>query len=187
MQHISDSRWILDEKREVDRYQPTLYDGTSVRALTPDPSDSSNAAFFRKSVLYLNVHHLRLKMYCHHIVAYFNSAVKALSCLGTNQFITSEWYIDNGSKHPYECKTPFWTLQYCCNSAGEIRQSHTTIAVVEKHSDGTYVLKALKQKLFVDGLCYLLQEIYGIENKNLDTKVRSHAKVIEKNRRQSQL
>ncbi|XP_026674322.1 probable E3 ubiquitin-protein ligase MGRN1 isoform X2 [Ceratina calcarata] len=48
----------------------------------------------------------------------------------------------------------------------EPKQSHTTIAVVEKHSDGTYVLKALKQKLFVDGLCYLLQEIYGIENKN---------------------
>lgn len=43
--------------------------------------------------------------------------------------------------------------------------------MVEKHLDGTYVLKALKQKLFVDGLCYLLQEIYGIENKNLDTKV----------------
>ncbi|XP_071451351.1 probable E3 ubiquitin-protein ligase MGRN1 isoform X3 [Hetaerina americana] len=46
------------------------------------------------------------------------------------------------------------------------RQSHATIAVVERHSDGSYVLKALKQKLFVDGLCYLLQEIYGIENKN---------------------
>ncbi|XP_049866744.1 E3 ubiquitin-protein ligase MGRN1 isoform X2 [Pectinophora gossypiella] len=62
---------------------------------------------------------------------------------------------------------------YCVVDEGqeaEIRQSHTTIAVVEKHSDGTYVLKALKQKLFVDGLCYLLQEIYGIENKNLDTK-----------------
>ncbi|XP_067008708.2 E3 ubiquitin-protein ligase MGRN1 [Anabrus simplex] len=50
----------------------------------------------------------------------------------------------------------------------EPRQSHTTIAVVDHHSDGTYVLKALKQKLFVDGLCYLLQEIYGIENKNID-------------------
>ncbi|XP_068082201.1 probable E3 ubiquitin-protein ligase MGRN1 [Anabrus simplex] len=50
----------------------------------------------------------------------------------------------------------------------EPRQSHTTIAVVDHHSDGTYVLKALKQKLFVDGLCYLLQEIYGIENKNVD-------------------
>ncbi|KAH0953474.1 hypothetical protein HN011_008653 [Eciton burchellii] len=48
------------------------------------------------------------------------------------------------------------------------KQSHTTIAVVEKHSDGTYVLKALKQKLYVDGLCYLLQEIYGIENKNAE-------------------
>ncbi|XP_068629589.1 E3 ubiquitin-protein ligase MGRN1 isoform X1 [Battus philenor] len=61
---------------------------------------------------------------------------------------------------------------YCVVDEGqeEIRQSHTTIAVIEKHSDGTYVLKALKQKLFVDGLCYLLQEIYGIENKNLDTK-----------------
>lgn len=48
----------------------------------------------------------------------------------------------------------------------ESRQSHTTIAVVDHHTDGTYVLKALKQKLYVDGLCYLLQEIYGIENKN---------------------
>ncbi|CAF4843844.1 unnamed protein product [Pieris macdunnoughi] len=61
---------------------------------------------------------------------------------------------------------------YCVVDEGqdEIRQSHTTIAIVEKHLDGTYVLKALKQKLFVDGLCYLLQEIYGIENKNLDSK-----------------
>nr|CAH7767734.1 unnamed protein product [Callosobruchus chinensis] len=48
----------------------------------------------------------------------------------------------------------------------EMRQSHTTVATVEKITDGTYLLKALKQKLFVDGLCYLLQEIYGIENKN---------------------
>jgi len=31
-----------------------------------------------------------------------------------------------------------------------------------------YVLRALKQKLFVDGLCYLVQEIYGIENKNIE-------------------
>lgn len=49
-----------------------------------------------------------------------------------------------------------------------MRQSHTTIATVEKTTDGTFILKALKQKLFVDGLCYLLQEIYGIENKNND-------------------
>jgi len=43
--------------------------------------------------------------------------------------------------------------------------------VVEQYSDGSYILKALKQKLFVDGLCYLLQEIYGIENKTPDLKV----------------
>ncbi|XP_071519957.1 probable E3 ubiquitin-protein ligase MGRN1 isoform X2 [Panulirus ornatus] len=57
---------------------------------------------------------------------------------------------------------------YCVAEEGEDpRQSHATFAVVEKHSDG-YVLKPLKQKLFVDGLSYLLQEIYGIENKNAD-------------------
>ncbi|XP_042223533.1 probable E3 ubiquitin-protein ligase MGRN1 isoform X2 [Homarus americanus] len=57
---------------------------------------------------------------------------------------------------------------YCVAEEGEDpRQSHVTFAVVEKHSDG-YALKPLKQKLFVDGLSYLLQEIYGIENKNAD-------------------
>jgi len=53
--------------------------------------------------------------------------------------------------------------------------------VVEKHSDGTYVLKALKQKLYVDGLCYLVQEIYGIENKNTENaKVRECRIIFEK-------
>uniref|UniRef100_A0A1L8DSQ0 RING-type E3 ubiquitin transferase n=1 Tax=Nyssomyia neivai TaxID=330878 RepID=A0A1L8DSQ0_9DIPT len=50
----------------------------------------------------------------------------------------------------------------------ESRQSHTTVCVVDHHTDGTYVLRALKQKIFVDGLSYLLQEIYGIENKNIN-------------------
>lgn len=51
----------------------------------------------------------------------------------------------------------------------ECRQSHSTICVVDHHAtDGCYVLRAMKQKIFVDGLCYLLQEIYGIENKNLN-------------------
>lgn len=53
-------------------------------------------------------------------------------------------------------------------AAEEIRQSHTTLCVVDHHADGSYALRALKQKIFVDGLCYLLQEIYGIENKNLN-------------------
>jgi len=59
---------------------------------------------------------------------------------------------------------------HCVADAGpdEIRQSHSTYAIVDKLLDGTFALKALKQKLFVDGLSYLLQEIYGIENKNND-------------------
>lgn len=66
-------------------------------------------------------------------------------------------------------------LQLASNNINilDARQSHTTIAVVERHGDGSFSLKALKQKLFVDGLCYLLQEIYGIENKiNETTKVK---------------
>merc|ERR1712223_832870 len=45
------------------------------------------------------------------------------------------------------------------------RQAHTTVASIERTHDGAYVLKNIKQKLFVDGLSYLLQEIYGLENK----------------------
>lgn len=47
--------------------------------------------------------------------------------------------------------------------------AHLTYAVVERSSvDGCYIIKPLKQKQFVHGLCYLLQEIYGIENKNTE-------------------
>ncbi|XP_052071331.1 probable E3 ubiquitin-protein ligase MGRN1 [Mytilus californianus] len=47
--------------------------------------------------------------------------------------------------------------------------AHLTFGMVEKSSaDSGYILKPLKQKQFVDGLSYLLQEIYGIENKQVD-------------------
>ncbi|XP_053625013.1 E3 ubiquitin-protein ligase MGRN1 [Plodia interpunctella] len=97
---------------------------------------------------------------------------------GANQQFCQISHVFDPSRHPeedlvYNADREIIPIAiYCVVDEGqdEIRQSHTTIAIVEKHSDGTYVLKALKQKLFVDGLCYLLQEIYGIENKNLDTK-----------------
>lgn len=55
------------------------------------------------------------------------------------------------------------------NDGGDgLMHSHSTICVVDHHtSDSEYHLRAMKQKIFVDGLCYLLQEIYGIENKIL--------------------
>uniref|UniRef100_A0A803XP17 E3 ubiquitin-protein ligase n=1 Tax=Meleagris gallopavo TaxID=9103 RepID=A0A803XP17_MELGA len=51
--------------------------------------------------------------------------------------------------------------------------SHVLLATFEKHADGTFCVKPLKQKQVVDGVSYLLQEIYGIENKynTQDSKV----------------
>ncbi|XP_075889704.1 E3 ubiquitin ligase RNF157 isoform X3 [Nelusetta ayraudi] len=43
--------------------------------------------------------------------------------------------------------------------------SHILLATFEKHVDGSFCVKPLKQKQVVDGVSYLLQEIYGIENK----------------------
>ncbi|KAK0397378.1 hypothetical protein QR680_002105 [Steinernema hermaphroditum] len=49
-------------------------------------------------------------------------------------------------------------------------QVQTTLASVEQSTDHSQilVLKPLKQKLIVDGVTYLLQEIFGIENKDYD-------------------
>jgi len=53
-------------------------------------------------------------------------------------------------------------------SSEHVSQSHVTYGVVDKSCDGIYSLRCLKQKQFVDGIGYLLQEIYGIENKNTE-------------------
>lgn len=70
-------------------------------------------------------------------------------------------------------KDTFPVVIHCVVDEGteDCRQSHTTICVVDHHSDGTYALRALKQKIYVDGLCYLLQEIYGIENKLVNKSI----------------
>ncbi|KAM8947105.1 E3 ubiquitin ligase RNF157 isoform 1-T1 [Pelodytes ibericus] len=50
---------------------------------------------------------------------------------------------------------------------------HVLMATFEKHADTSFCVKPLKQKQVVDGVSYLLQEIYGIENKynSHDSKV----------------
>ncbi|KAJ8934681.1 hypothetical protein NQ318_015150 [Aromia moschata] len=95
---------------------------------------------------------------------------------GANQLFCKVSHIFNPSKYTdddllYDVDREVIPIAiHCVADEGpeEMRQSHATIATVEKITDGTYLLKALKQKLFVDGLCYLLQEIYGIENKSND-------------------
>uniref|UniRef100_A0AC34Q5X1 RING-type E3 ubiquitin transferase n=1 Tax=Panagrolaimus sp. JU765 TaxID=591449 RepID=A0AC34Q5X1_9BILA len=51
-------------------------------------------------------------------------------------------------------------------------QVQATLCSIERSSDQTaaYILKPLKQKLIVDGVTYLMQEIYGIENKEMSAK-----------------
>ncbi len=56
--------------------------------------------------------------------------------------------------------------------------SHMLFGIVEKGDSG-FTLKPLKQKQMIDGLCYLLQEIYGIENKdNERSKVSRSSSVL---------
>ncbi|XP_071814935.1 E3 ubiquitin-protein ligase MGRN1-like isoform X2 [Apostichopus japonicus] len=56
----------------------------------------------------------------------------------------------------------------CCVEEGDehVGHCHTLLATFELTSEGTYAIKYLKQKQMIDGVYYLLQEIYGIENKN---------------------
>lgn len=73
----------------------------------------------------------------------------------------------------FDPTTPLPIVIHCVAQEGdEPRQSHVLIAIIERNHDNLYSIKPLKQKIFVDGLCYLLQEIYGIENKtNLSKQV----------------
>lgn len=95
---------------------------------------------------------------------------------GPSQIFSQPSHIFNPSKFAdddmqYNSEKDIYPIVIHCviDEGGEgLMHSHTTICVVDHHtSDGDYHLRAMKQKIFVDGLCYLLQEIYGIENKNL--------------------
>ncbi|GFV82464.1 e3 ubiquitin ligase Rnf157 [Trichonephila clavipes] len=76
-------------------------------------------------------------------------------------------YSEDQLNYKYENEVIPVLIQCIAEEGEEPRQSHMVIAIVEKNADNTYTLKPLKQKLFIDGILYLLQEIYGIENKNV--------------------
>ena len=56
----------------------------------------------------------------------------------------------------------------CVSLEGEDpKQSHSLIATIERNHDGKgYALKPFKQKIFEKGVCYLQQELFGIERKS---------------------
>lgn len=43
-------------------------------------------------------------------------------------------------------------------------QSQTTIVEIAKDTDGAFIPHVLKQKIWVEGISYELQEIYGMEH-----------------------
>uniref|UniRef100_A0A1B0G8R5 RING-type E3 ubiquitin transferase n=1 Tax=Glossina morsitans morsitans TaxID=37546 RepID=A0A1B0G8R5_GLOMM len=96
---------------------------------------------------------------------------------GINQYFTQAGHVFNPQLIPEDDfiysvnKEQYPVAIHCVVEEGneDCRQSHTTICVIDHHPESnSYVLRALKQKIFVDGLCYLLQEIYGIENKAIN-------------------
>jgi hypothetical protein len=72
----------------------------------------------------------------------------------------------------FDPKVPFpIVIQMTALEGVEPRQSNTLIAIMERNTNGSYSLKPFVQKLFIDGLSYLMQEIYGIENKTIISSV----------------
>lgn len=95
---------------------------------------------------------------------------------GPNQIFSQPAHIFNPSTHAdddlqFNSEKDIYPIAIHCvidEGSENLMHSHSTICVIDHHtSDGEYHLRAMKQKIFVDGLCYLLQEVYGIENKNL--------------------
>ncbi|GFY43199.1 e3 ubiquitin-protein ligase MGRN1 [Trichonephila inaurata madagascariensis] len=93
---------------------------------------------------------------------------------GVNQQFSQVSHVFDPSKYPedqlaykFETEVIPVLIQCVAEEGEEPRQSHMLLATVEKNADDTYTLKPLKQKIFIDGILYLLQEIYGIENKNV--------------------
>jgi len=71
----------------------------------------------------------------------------------------------------YNSGAVFPIVIHCIALQGPLpRQSQSLIATVEKSQlDESYSIKPLKQLIFVDGVQYILQDIYGIENKQFPT------------------
>nr|XP_039255427.1 E3 ubiquitin-protein ligase MGRN1-like isoform X1 [Styela clava] len=57
-------------------------------------------------------------------------------------------------------------IQVCADCGPTVvGHSHITYAEFYKPSDSTWSIRTVKQKQAIDGVCYLIQEIFGIENK----------------------
>nr|XP_057922791.1 E3 ubiquitin ligase RNF157 [Doryrhamphus excisus] len=96
---------------------------------------------------------------------HFKRGVSQQFCLPSHTVNLSEW-ADEELLFDMDKEVFPMVVQAVVDEGDEhLGHSHILLATFEKHMDGSYCVKPLKQKQVVDGVSYLLQEIYGIENK----------------------
>ncbi|XP_057682452.1 E3 ubiquitin ligase RNF157 isoform X3 [Corythoichthys intestinalis] len=96
---------------------------------------------------------------------HFKRGVSQQFCLPSHTVNLSEW-ADEELLFDADREIFPMVVQAVVDEGDEhLGHSHILLATFEKHMDGSYCVKPLKQKQVVDGVSYLLQEIYGIENK----------------------
>ncbi|XP_051792462.1 E3 ubiquitin ligase RNF157 isoform X6 [Erpetoichthys calabaricus] len=96
---------------------------------------------------------------------HFKRGVCQQFCLPSHTVILSEWSEEELLFDMDRDVYPMVVQAVVDEGEDHLGHSHVLLATFEKHMDGSYCVKPLKQKQVVDGVSYLLQEIYGIENK----------------------
>ncbi|XP_033840240.1 E3 ubiquitin ligase RNF157 [Periophthalmus magnuspinnatus] len=96
---------------------------------------------------------------------HFKRGVSQQFCLPSHSVNLSEWADEELVFDMDKEVFPMVVQAVVDEGEDHMGHSHILLATFEKHMDGSYCVKPLKQKQVVDGVSYLLQEIYGIENK----------------------
>ncbi|KAL0961636.1 hypothetical protein UPYG_G00353650 [Umbra pygmaea] len=96
---------------------------------------------------------------------HFQRGVCQQFCLPSHSLNLAEWADDELLFDMDKDVFPMVVQATVDEGEDHLGHSHVLLATFEKHVDGSYCVKPLKQKQVVDGVSYLLQEIYGIENK----------------------
>lgn len=96
---------------------------------------------------------------------HFKRGVCQQFCLPSHSVNLSEWADDELLFDVDKEIFPMVVQAVVYDGDDQLGHSHVLLATFEKHMDGSFCIKPLKQKQVVDGVSYLLQEIYGIENK----------------------
>ncbi|XP_034264479.1 E3 ubiquitin ligase RNF157 isoform X2 [Pantherophis guttatus] len=109
----------------------------------------------------------------HSETVHYKRGVCQQFCLPSHSIDPSEWAEEELSFDLDREIYPMVVLAVVDEGDEHMGHCHVLLATFEKHADGGFCVKPLKQKQVVDGVSYLLQEIYGIENKynTQDSKV----------------